>query len=365
MQFFLPGPKLIAFKKRITAFLKKAVAGEEAHLREIQSIVGTIGATAECVTAVRLRLNALIEMQNRALHSKSGKAPFSEKATSDLRWWRCNLEKKNGKGIIPPLVDITFDVDASNKGLGAILLGEEEVHKAHKFFMEDDPTHINERELLAAEYGLQAFTRKLGWKGKSIRIRTDNTVALSYLNKMGGRVPSLSRIAERIHSFALKHELVLSAEWIPSDSNQADKESRIEGDLSDWMLNPQAFALVVKRFGRMQLDLFASNQNAQTPLFVSLKADPEAHYVDAFSRKIPHGLQVFANPPFLLIPRLLNKIRRERTPHLFLLSPVWPSQPWWPTLLKMMRPPPPLLLPRSNELYSKRSRVILSQTIRE
>ena len=250
MQFFLPGPKLIAFKKRITAFLKKAVAGEEAHLREIQSIVGTIGATAECVTAVRLRLNALIEMQNRALHSKSGK----------------------------------------------ILLGEEEVHKAHKFFM-DDPTHINERELLAAEYGLQAFTRKLGWKGKSIRIRTDNTVALSYLNKMGGRVPSLSRIAERIHSFALKHELVLSAEWIPSDSNQADKESRIEGDLSDWMLNPQAFALVVKRFGRMLLDLFASNQNAQTPLFVSLKADPEAHYVDAFSRKIPHGLQVFANPP--------------------------------------------------------------------
>ena len=66
----------------------------------------------------------------------------------------------------------------------------EEVHKAHKFFMEDDPTHINERELLAAEYGLQAFTRKLGWKGKSIRIRTDNTVALSYLNKMGGRVPA-------------------------------------------------------------------------------------------------------------------------------------------------------------------------------
>ena len=149
---------------------------------------------------------------------------------------KCNLERKNGKAIFPPLVDITFDVDASNKGLGAILLGETEVHKAHRFFMEGDPSHINERELLAAEYGLRAFTKKMSWKGKSIRIRTDNTVALSYLNKMGGRVPTLSRIAERIHAFALKHRLVLSAEWIPSEANLADKESRIEGDLSDWTL---------------------------------------------------------------------------------------------------------------------------------
>ena len=351
MKFFLPRTKVKTFKERIVATLKKAESGEEASLEEIQSIVGTLGSTTECIAAIRLRLNALIEMQNKALHSRSGQTPFTDKAISDLRWWRSNLERKNGKPIFPPLVDITFDVDASNKGLGAILLGEGEVHKAHRFFSEEDPTHINERELLAAEYGLKAFTNKLCWKDKRIRIRTDNTVALSYINKMGGKVPSLSRIAERIHSFALKHRLLVAAEWIPSEANLADGESRIEGDLTDWKLNPKAFALVVRRFGKMDLDLFASNQNTQTPLFVSLKADPEALYVDAFSRRIPPDLQVFANPPFILLPRLLSKIRRERTPRVILLAPVWPSQPWWPTLLRMLRPPPPLLLPRSQDLY--------------
>src|SRR5690606_15580602 len=46
--------------------------------------------------------------------------------------------------------------------------------RAHRFFQEGDPTHINHRELLAAEYGLKAFAKELGWKNKSIRIKTDS-----------------------------------------------------------------------------------------------------------------------------------------------------------------------------------------------
>ena len=85
MQFFLPRSKIKSFKARIVATLKRAEAGEEATLEEIQSIVGTLGSTTECVPAVRLRLNSLIEMQNRALHSKSGRTLLADKAISDLR----------------------------------------------------------------------------------------------------------------------------------------------------------------------------------------------------------------------------------------------------------------------------------------
>ena len=351
MSFSLPQEKLKAFKKRIKGMLTKMEKGEEPTLKELQSIVGTIVSMSDCVPAVRLHLNALLEVQARTIRAKAQKAQLSPEALKDLRWWRKNLSHWNGKSFIPRPVDLTLDVDASNKGLGAVFMGEDgKVIRAHKFFQEGDHTHINLRELLAAEYGLKAFSKTLGWEGKSVRIRTDSMVALAYLNRMGGRAPALSRVAERIHTFALTRGLTISAEWVSTEENGADAESRIEGDLSEAKLNPKAFAMIQERFGTMELDLFASGDNTQTPRYVSLKADPQAWFVDAFSRPLPSHLKVLANPPFILIPRLLSKVRREKA-SLTLVAPVWPSQPWWPVLMRMTATPPPLLLPRLTNLY--------------
>ena len=350
MTFSLPQTKLKTFRSRIVAMVKRAKRDREASLKEWQSVVGTIVSTGDCIPAVRLHLNSLLEVQAQAVSSGAKRVKISPEALRDLGWWRENLALWNGKSIIPRPVDVTIDVDASNLGLGAVFLGEGgEEKRAHRFFLEGDPTHINHRELLAAEYGLMAFAKQLSWEGKSVRIRTDNTVALAYLNRMGGRVPELSRIAERIHLFALERGIKVSAEWIPSESNLADGESRIEGDFSETKLNPVAFQKIQERFGKLDLDLFASGSNNQTPLYVSLKADPQAWFVDAFSRPIPPNLRIFANPPFILIPRLLAKLQREKA-QLVLVCPVWRSQPWWPILIGMMTRIP-LLLPRAPDLY--------------
>ena len=320
MQFSLPPEKLKSFRKRIIAMIRRARKDQVAPLKEWQSVVGTIVATGDCVPGVRLHLNSLLEVQARAIGSGKG-AVISPEAFKDLCWWKENLAQWNGKSIIPRQVDVTMDVDASNLGLGAVFIGEGgKEERAHRFFQEGDPTHINHREMLAAEYGLMAFSKRLGWEGKSVRIRTDSTVALAYLNRMGGRVPELSRIAERIHSFALERGMKVTAEWIPTEVNLADGESRIEGDFSEARLNPLAFQRIQERFGKLDLDLFASGDNTQTPLYVSLKADPQAWFVDAFSRPIPPNLRVFANPPFILLPRLLAKIQREKA-QLVLVAP--------------------------------------------
>ena len=338
------------FRARIVAMIKRGRKDQVAPLKQWQSVVGTIVATGDCVPAVRLHLNSLLEVQAQAISSGTRRAHISPEALKDLCWWKENLSLWNGKSIIPRQVDVTIDVDASNLGLGAVFIGEggEEL-RAHRFFQVGDPTHINHREMLAAEYGLKAFSGRLGWEGKSVRIRTDSTVALAYLNRMGGRLPELSRVAERIHSFALEKGIRVTAEWIPSESNLADGESRIEGDLSETKLNPLAFQKIQERFGKLDLDLFASGDNTQTPLYVSLKADPQAWFVDAFSRPIPPNLRVFANPPFILIPRLLSKVQREKA-QLVLVCPVWRSQPWWPVLTGMLTRTP-LLLPRAPDLY--------------
>ena len=117
--------------------------------------------------------------------------------------------------------------------------------------------------------------------------------------------------------------------------NLADGESRIEGDL--------------EKFGKLEVDLFAMGDNTQLPVYVSLKADPGAWFVDAFSRPLPPRRRLYANPPFILIPKLLSKVRREKA-ELVLVAPVWPSQPWWPVLTGMLRQTP-LHLPKASDLY--------------
>ena len=351
MSLALPKEKLRVFRERIKALVRKARLHKEVTLWELQSIVGTIQSMNDCMYAVRIRLNSLVELLNVLVASRKPGILLSSQAEKDLCWWKENMGLWNGRSLLPRKPDEVVYVDASKWGIGAYYKdssGHEA--RAHRFFREEDKTHINERELLAAEFGLRSFAAKFNWKDRNIVIKTDNIVALSYLNKMGGKKPRLSRIAERIHQFALGRKIILSAEWIPGVENvEADKVSRIEGDFSDKSLCRDVFQLIERRFGPMDLDLFATSLNKKARSFVSLRPEPEALYVDAFSREIPSYLRVFANPPFILLPRLLSKIRRERV-EVIVVVPVWTSQPWWPLLVEMVVDAP-LVLPRNMRLY--------------
>jgi hypothetical protein len=135
---------------------------------------------------------------------------------------------------------------------------------------------------------------------------------------------------------------------VPGTANVlADRISRIKGDMSSAKLNPNLFKLITERFGKMDIDLFASELNRQVSRFVSWGPEPLAWYVDAFSRPLPQGLRMYTFPPFILLGRLLAKIRRERAT-MVLVAPMWTGQPW---LTKMARAPP-LLLPQWTDLLS-------------
>ena len=124
MSFSLPMAKLKTFKKRISAMLGKAQKGVVIALKEWQSVVGTLISMGDCVPALRLHLNSLLEVQARAIHSGTQRLLVSEEATRDLHWWRENLVHWNGKSILPRPVDLFFDVDASNQGLGQCSWGK-------------------------------------------------------------------------------------------------------------------------------------------------------------------------------------------------------------------------------------------------
>lgn len=81
---------------------------------------------------------------------------------------------------------------------------------------------------------------------------------------MGGtRVPRLNNLAREIWQWCEARNLWLFASYIPSrESKDADRESRVNNIDTEWELADYAFDLLVDRFGRPEIDLFASRINA-------------------------------------------------------------------------------------------------------
>lgn len=98
------------------------------------------------------------------------------------------------------------------------------------------------------------------------------------------------------------------------------------------------------------VDAFATPWNAQLPSFISWHPQPGAMATNAFSVNW-EGLFVYCFPPFALIFKCLDKIRREKALVVF-VCPVWIGQPWFPLLLELSCDVPRLLAPSQSLLKS-------------
>ena len=106
-----------------------------------------------------------------------------EEGMLELKWWITNLELQEGcpLKLQPPDLIICSDA-AKTGGWGAVChLGA----TGGAWSKEERELNINVQELLAAELAIKTFTKDR--KPKAIHMRIDNTSALSYLVKMGGR----------------------------------------------------------------------------------------------------------------------------------------------------------------------------------
>ena len=307
MQFRLPQHKLDACIAAASAALAKAKRGEHMRVKELQSLIGKLQAVSDCILPTRLHLNALHEARQRARSSRRARSPLCDLAHDDLLWWRDNLPSFNGKSIRPPPFTHSFDTDASAHGWGAVCVprhGPRLTAQGHFGWVMTS----NMRELTAIRNGLFSFVRAGDWRDCAVRVRSDNQTAVAYINKMGGRVPALCRVAEEIHSLCMQRGLRLTALYLPGEMNvEADALSRIEADWSQAMLNPTLFQLVDRRWGPHQLDAFASAANTQMKLYVSLRADPGCIYPDFLGHPWPSQYNCQAVPPFSMLPACSRK----------------------------------------------------------
>ena len=187
--------------------------------------------------------------------------------------------------------------------------------------------------MLAAFRCLKSFKNK---SGIHVLLRLDNSTAVAYINKKGGMVSKYCNdLAFDIWSWAVKKDIWLSASHVPGvENNIADLKSRYFYDNKEWSLNPYMIEKVCEKFGKPEIDLFATRLNAKCELYVSFKPDPNAFAVDAFTQNW-NDIKGYAFPPLSLIGRILAKIKRDEA-SITVTVPCWQTQPWFPQFLRMV-----------------------------
>ena len=317
-------------------------------IREVAQLIGTMVSCFHGVEYGPLFYRRLEIEKALALRQHKGDfdkpMTLAEGARQDILWWTKNVQ--NGKLISHGNPDYVFNTDASLLGWGAVL---NEQCTGGRWKDEESRASINVLELQAVSLGLKALCSHL--HNSHIQVLIDNTTAVAYINHMGGShsVPCNDTTRD-IWLWCIERRIWLSAAHIPGVLNvEADRESRIFSDQTEWRLDTLVFEAVTDRLGLPNIDLFASRLNFQCKTFVAWHPDPEAFAIDAFKVNWTY-LNFYAFPPFSLIPRVLQKICEDQADGI-LIAPCWPTQSWFPRLLRMLTQPP-ILLPRKPDLLT-------------
>jgi len=337
-QLHLPGEKIKQIRREASELIQK----EWVSARHLSQFIGKLNAASQAILVAPLFYRALQGDLQKGLaqgeqdynHSLS----LSPQAKEELCWWQKHLIHWNGRTTLRRPVQVTIQSDASLAGWGAVCNG---VRTRGSRTSQEQDMHINCLELLATELAMKSFLK--GHRGVTVLLQLDNSTAVAYINNLRGTVsPVLTTMARSLWLWALEKDIMLSAQHIPGVLNTtADQESRVERNRSDWMLSPAVFKKVCQILGPLEVDLFASRLTHQLPRFFSWRPDPQAEAVDAFQQDWGQ-LKGYANPPWCLVGRVLNKVRSQEA-QLVLVAPVWRGQSWYPVLLGMLRDFPRLL----------------------
>ena len=269
---------------------------------------------------------------------------FTDSLLRELEFWLECFDRFNGRRRLwpPVLVDYVLRTDAAGRsdaaegGWGAIVdvPGRGQV-RAHGVWSAGEADESSTwRELTAVLRALQSFTSSgagtLSLAGSAVRVVTDSLNTYLAIERGSAKSPPCVTVLKENFWLCVERDITLSATWIPREDNaEADALSKWV-DSDDVMLNPDVFSCIADRFGPLTVDVFASPDSAQLPVFFSRLHTVGAAGVDALALPWPDGSWI--NPPYALLSRVVRRCLLQTFSGV-LLVPVWPSAPWWFFLL--------------------------------
>lgn len=325
----------------------------------VRTFLEALGVLASCIGVLpqaRLRMRPLqlylLSCWRPVTREISLSIPLRESLTEHWQWWLSETNLSQTTPFRPVLPSWTLVTDASRYGWGGFLL--EGPSAQGRWTAEEQRLHINVLELKAVQLCLMAFESLV--TGTGVLVRSDNTSVVSYINRQGGtRSPTLCYRAWDLWHWCLQRETSLQAAHIAGVENRwADMLSRQRVSPTEWQLHRGVVKHLFGRLGRPNIDLFASEANAQLPTYCSWRLDPYAFAIDGLS--IPWGgILAYAYPPVVLIPKVIMKMLQEPC-RVLLIAPLWPGRAWFPRLLDLLCETPILLPDREDLLTQRRGR---------
>jgi ribonuclease HI len=318
--------------------IKRTLTSGKLTARRLAGIAG------QCVAMTRVVVPGKLLLRNvyRLLRQRSGWEDtllLSPEAAKDLMWWDQALSTWNGCPIVHKCVDCQITTDASASGWGAYM---DNLKAAGFWNLRISRKPSNYREMLAILMALKSFRKNIC--GKTVQIMSDNITAIAYINHLGGPSADLSQLAKAIWAEAYTNSVHLICRHIAGSKNTlADALSRLNPQY-EWRLHPAMFQILERQWGPHTMDRFASLTNTQLPRYNSRFWDPLTSGVDALAQQDWAQENNFVNPPFRLIPQVLDIVTSQRC-EITLIAPLWRAQPWF-RKLQEMSVAPPIRIPR-------------------
>jgi hypothetical protein len=330
-QFGVPVAKVararnMAKQLRIAASANKRLVTKKA----LASFTGFAQSLSLAVRPAQLFLRSMYS-DSAQVKSWSGSVRLSRRSMQDLLWWQQLLPRFTVAPMVLRPGSPELFVDACKSGWGAVLAGKE---ARGQFSARESTLDIAVLEMRAVRRALACFSNDL--RNRCVLLREDNTVTEAAIRNHSSRSKQVMAEYRMLWEEADELSVLFKVVRVASADNTADAPSRVI-DKDNFTLAPGLFRNLECRWGRFDVDLFASDSNRQpAKCFFSLYNCPGTSGVDALLQCWA-GLRCFAYPPYSsdCMLQVVQKLRLERLAEAVVVVPEWPSQAWFRELLDM------------------------------
>jgi hypothetical protein len=267
-------------------------------------------------------------------------------ARENIIWWLDLTQEECVLSLAtaPIWKSIRVATDASDLVWGSVLAGQEVSEEWSELEIQHTIAH---KEWMAFEITVR---RNLAFlTGKLVSWHVDNQNArLAFINQGTVRDGWLCKRVVELLLLLYEHQITVVPVYVRSVHHlQADYLSRRKV-IPDWHLDQVLAQKLFLMCGQPQVDLMASSQSSQLPMYYAATLDEEALAVDSLVQDWDMFSLNYVFPPLVMVEPVLNRIFQCSSSTAFLLVTQWkPRATWFPKAL-LLSTSLPLRLPVSH-----------------